>query len=81
MRERDWVVVGARPEELERQGYLRVGKEFPVFLHPETREEYALAHGQPEQAVPNRATNQVHLHERMLTCHGLHPGLNGGSRN
>jgi tRNA nucleotidyltransferase (CCA-adding enzyme) len=43
VRERDWVVVGARPEELERQGYLRVGKEFPVFLHPETREEYALA--------------------------------------
>src|SRR5262249_52388634 len=36
-------VVGARPEELERQGYVRVGKEFPVFLHPETREEYALA--------------------------------------
>lgn len=41
--ERDWVVVGARPEELERQGYLPVGREFPVFLHPETREEYALA--------------------------------------
>ena len=43
VRERDWVVVGARPQELERQGYLPVGKEFPVFLHPETREEYALA--------------------------------------
>src|SRR5262245_65896279 len=43
VRERDWVVVAARPEELERQGYLRVGKEFPVFLHPDTREEYALA--------------------------------------
>jgi tRNA nucleotidyltransferase (CCA-adding enzyme) len=42
-RERDWVVVGARPEELERRGFLRVGREFPVFLHPETREEYALA--------------------------------------
>ncbi|HUI63066.1 MAG TPA: multifunctional CCA addition/repair protein, partial [Steroidobacteraceae bacterium] len=42
-RDRDWVVVGARPEELQRQGYLPVGKEFPVFLHPETREEYALA--------------------------------------
>ena len=41
--ERDWVVVGSRPEELERQGYVRVGKEFPVFLHPETHEEYALA--------------------------------------
>jgi tRNA nucleotidyltransferase (CCA-adding enzyme) len=43
VKERDWVVVGARPEDLERQGYLRVGKEFPVFLHPDTREEYALA--------------------------------------
>ena len=41
--ERDWVVVGARPEDLERQGYLPVGREFPVFLHPRTREEYALA--------------------------------------
>ena len=43
VRERDWVVVGARPEELEQQGYRRVGREFPVFLHPQTHEEYALA--------------------------------------
>jgi tRNA nucleotidyltransferase (CCA-adding enzyme) len=43
VQERDWVVVGARPEDLERQGYLSVGKEFPVFLHPETKEEHALA--------------------------------------
>jgi len=43
IRERDWVVVGARPQELESAGYVSVGKEFPVFLHPETREEYALA--------------------------------------
>ncbi len=42
-RERDWCVVGARPDELEALGYSRVGKDFPVFLHPETREEYALA--------------------------------------
>src|ERR1700730_7941436 len=41
--ERDWVVVGARPEDLERQGYMSVGKEFPVFLHPQTKEEHALA--------------------------------------
>jgi tRNA nucleotidyltransferase (CCA-adding enzyme) len=41
--ERDWVVVGALPEELERQGYLPVGRDFPVFLHPQTHEEYALA--------------------------------------
>jgi tRNA nucleotidyltransferase (CCA-adding enzyme) len=43
VKERDWVVVGARPEDLERQGYVPVGREFPVFLHPKTREEYALA--------------------------------------
>jgi len=43
VRDHDWVVVGATPEELAAQGYLPVGKDFPVFLHPQTREEYALA--------------------------------------
>jgi tRNA nucleotidyltransferase (CCA-adding enzyme) len=43
VKERDWVVVGASPEELERQGFVPVGREFPVFLHPRTHEEYALA--------------------------------------
>jgi tRNA nucleotidyltransferase (CCA-adding enzyme) len=41
--ERDWVVVGATPEQLEALGYRAVGKDFPVFLHPRTHEEYALA--------------------------------------
>ncbi|MEJ0085499.1 MAG: multifunctional CCA addition/repair protein [Pseudomonadota bacterium] len=41
--ERDWVVVGATPAELERAGYLPVGRDFPVFLHPKTKEEHALA--------------------------------------
>src|SRR4051812_9374532 len=41
--DRDWVVVGATPEEMTAQGYRPVGKDFPVFLHPETHEEYALA--------------------------------------
>jgi tRNA nucleotidyltransferase (CCA-adding enzyme) len=41
--ERDWVVVGATPEELLNLGYQQVGKDFPVFLHPKTKEEYALA--------------------------------------
>lgn len=41
--ERDWVVVGSTPEEMLQKGYIPVGKEFPVFLHPETHEEYALA--------------------------------------
>src|SRR3989344_4878616 len=39
----DWVVVGATPEQMLELGYLPVGRDFPVFLHPETREEYALA--------------------------------------
>jgi tRNA nucleotidyltransferase (CCA-adding enzyme) len=39
----DWVVVGATPEELTARGYLPVGRDFPVFLHPHTHEEYALA--------------------------------------
>ncbi|KTC96456.1 tRNA nucleotidyltransferase [Legionella geestiana] len=43
VKERDWVVVGARPEDLTRLGYRQVGRDFPVFLHPETQEEYALA--------------------------------------
>nr|WP_091645789.1 multifunctional CCA addition/repair protein [Aquisalimonas asiatica] len=41
--ERDWVVVGATPEAMEARGFRPVGKDFPVFLHPETHEEYALA--------------------------------------
>jgi tRNA nucleotidyltransferase (CCA-adding enzyme) len=39
----DWVVVGATPEAMIEAGYLPVGRDFPVFLHPQTREEYALA--------------------------------------
>lgn len=43
VKDRDWVVVGATPETLLQQGYQQVGKDFPVFLHPDTHEEYALA--------------------------------------
>jgi tRNA nucleotidyltransferase (CCA-adding enzyme) len=43
VKERDYVVVGSTPEEMERAGYKPVGKDFPVFLHPKTHEEYALA--------------------------------------
>jgi tRNA nucleotidyltransferase (CCA-adding enzyme) len=43
VRERDWLVVGGTPEALLKQGYRQVGASFPVFLHPETSEEYALA--------------------------------------
>lgn len=41
--DRDWVVVGATPEEMTRRGFIPVGGDFPVFLHPVTKEEFALA--------------------------------------
>lgn len=41
--DRDWVVVGSTPEEMAKRGFIPVGGDFPVFLHPQTKEEYALA--------------------------------------
>lgn len=49
--ERDWVVVGANSETLLNQGYTAVGRDFPVFLHPETKEEYALARTERKTGV------------------------------
>jgi tRNA nucleotidyltransferase (CCA-adding enzyme) len=49
--ERDWCVVGATPDELLDRGFKRVGKDFPVFLHPETGEEYALARTERKTAA------------------------------
>ena len=43
VKDRDWLVVGASPQQMLDAGYLAVGKDFPVFLHPQTKEEYALA--------------------------------------
>ncbi|NVK32416.1 MAG: multifunctional CCA addition/repair protein [Gammaproteobacteria bacterium] len=43
VKDRDWVVVGSTAEKMIQQGYQQVGADFPVFLHPDTREEYALA--------------------------------------
>jgi len=51
IKDRDWVVVGATPEEMLAQGYTQVGQDFPVFLHPETKEEYALARTERKTAV------------------------------
>lgn len=43
IKEKDWCVVGSSPDEMKKRGFQSVGKDFPVFLHPETKEEYALA--------------------------------------
>ncbi|HGJ5873897.1 MULTISPECIES: multifunctional CCA addition/repair protein [Arsenophonus] len=49
--DRDWVVVGATPDDLIKLGFQQVGKDFPVFLHPKTREEYALARTERKTGV------------------------------
>jgi tRNA nucleotidyltransferase (CCA-adding enzyme) len=76
----DWVVVGATPQEMIAGGYLPVGKDFPVFLHPQTREEYALArterktargyHGFAFHAEPN-VTLEQDLARRDLTMNAI----------
>lgn len=50
VKERDWVVVGASPEQLVQQKFRQVGRDFPVFLHPKTNEEYALARTERKSA-------------------------------
>lgn len=51
VKDKDWVVTGATPEQMLAQGYQQVGKQFPVFLHPDTKEEYALARKERKQGT------------------------------
>ena len=50
VQDRDWVVVGATPETMVERGFMPVGRDFPVFLHPQTHEEYALARTERKSA-------------------------------
>ncbi len=80
VQDHDWVVVGSTPEELAQLGYLPVGKDFPVFLHPTTKEEYALArterktargyHGFEVHADPS-VTLEQDLARRDLTINSI----------
>ena len=80
VKDRDWVVVGSTPEALLTQGFLPVGKDFPVFLHPKTHEEYALArterktgpgyHGFAVHAAPD-VTLEEDLARRDLTINAI----------
>src|SRR3569623_546184 len=77
---RDWVVTGASPQDMLDAGYLPVGKDFPVFLHPATHEEYALARterktgpgyrGFEVYAAPD-VTLEDDLRRRALTINAL----------
>ena len=79
-KDRDWVVVGSTPEEMIANGYQPVGKDFPVFLHPKTHEEYALArterktapgyHGFVVHAAPD-ITLEQDLARRDLTINAV----------
>ena len=69
--EKDWVIVGASEEDLTKKGYKKIGKDFPVFLHPETKEEYALARqerksGKGHKGFEFRFDSNVTLEEDLL---------------
>jgi tRNA nucleotidyltransferase (CCA-adding enzyme) len=80
VKERDWVVVGGTREELERLGYREVGRDFPVFLHPSTHEEHALARRERKTAPGYRGfsvefgpevTLEEDLNRRDLTINAM----------
>jgi tRNA nucleotidyltransferase (CCA-adding enzyme) len=77
VKERDYVVVGATPEQMLALGYRQVGRDFPVFLHPQTQEEYALARSQRRpaaQGAPHAdpgVTLEQDLARRDLTINAL----------
>lgn len=84
--DRDWVVVGSTPQALLDLGFRPVGKDFPVFLHPQSKEEYALARTERKQGSGHRgftvdANPKVTLTEdlsrRDLTINAIAQGVNG----
>ena len=84
--EKDWVVVNGTPDELITQGFIKVGKSFPVFINPESGEEYALArterktgegfHGFEFDAGPN-VTLEEDLSRRDLTINAIAENQDG----
>ena len=86
VQDRDYVVVGADPEEMARKGFRPVGADFPVFLHPETHEEYALARTERKTApgykgfvfhADRNVTLEEDLKRRDLTINAMARGEDG----
>ena len=79
-KDRDWVVVGSTPQEMKAKGFKPIGKEFPIFLHPKTREEYALARKDRKTGVGHKnfqfnfspsVTLEEDLERRDLTINSM----------
>ena len=86
VKDRDWVVVGAMPEQMAALGYKAVGREFPVFIHPETGEEYALARTERKTGpgykgfvfnTSDRVTLEQDLERRDITINAIAKDENG----
>ena len=85
-KDRDWVVVNSSPEEMEKDGFKPIGKDFPVFLHPETNEEYALARTEKKSGVgykgfefyfDSNVTLEEDLKRRDFTINSIAKDQNG----
>lgn len=86
IKERDWSVVGATPEEMEAKGFRRLDREFPVFMHPETGDEYALARRETKVSPGHRGfcidagsdvTLEEDLKRRDLTINAMAEAQDG----
>jgi len=86
IKDRDWLVVGATAEAMLKQGYKQVGKDFPVFLHPQTKEEYALARTERKTApgyagfafnASAEVTLEEDLQRRDLTINAMAETVDG----
>ena len=85
--DKDWVVVGTTPEAMQARGFIPVGGDFPVFLHPRSKEEYALARTERKSGrgyqgftfyTGTEVTLEDDLHRRDLTINAMALGATGG---